>query len=58
VGQLLDPQEPGEGDETWRGCTGYGAKSTREGEAVSSVLTQGLAVYGFALTLPSEPVCQ
>jgi hypothetical protein len=58
VGQLLEPQEPGEGDETWRGCLGYGAKSTREGEAVSSVLTQGLAVYGFALTLPSEPVCQ
>jgi hypothetical protein len=58
VGQLLEPQEPGEGDETWRGCMGYGAKSTREGEAVSSVLTQGLAVYGFALTRPSEPVCQ
>jgi hypothetical protein len=58
VGQLLEPQEPGEGDETWRGCLGYGAKSTREGAAVSSVLTQGLAVYGFALTRPSEPVCQ
>ena len=22
VGQLLEPQEPGEGDETWRGCLG------------------------------------
>jgi hypothetical protein len=58
VGELLQPPEPGKGDEIWRGCLGYGAKSTRDGEAVSSVLTQGLAVYGFALTRPSEPVCQ
>ena len=58
VGEVLDPQEATSGDAIFRGCMGYGAKSTREGEAVSSVLMQGLGVYGFALTRPSEPVCQ
>ena len=58
VGEVLDPQEATAGDAIFRGCMGYGAKSTREGEAVSSVLMQGLGVYGFALTRPSEPVCQ
>ena len=58
VGEVLDQQEASAGDAIFRGCMGYGAKSTREGEAVSSVLMQGLGVYGFALTRPSEPVCQ
>ena len=50
VGEVLDPQEATSGEAIFRGCMGYGAKSTREGEAVSSVLMQGLGVYGFALT--------
>jgi hypothetical protein len=38
-------------------CSGYGAVSTRSGQAVTSILTIGNSVYGFALTRPSEPVC-
>ncbi len=56
VGQLI-PQNDGRGGVSWKGCLGYGAKSMRDGDTVTSILTQGLAVYGFALTRPSEPVC-
>jgi len=38
-------------------CSGYGAVSTRSGQAVTSILTIGNSVYGFELTRPSEPVC-
>ena len=38
-------------------CVGYGATSTREGNAVTSILMTGQSVYGFALTRPSEPIC-
>jgi hypothetical protein len=58
VGEVLQHHEATAGDATWQSCVGYSAKSTHNGEAVSSVLLQGLGVYGFALTLPSEPVCQ
>jgi hypothetical protein len=42
----------------WRRCLGYGAVSIRTAGAVSSIYTFGESVYGFALTAPSEPVCQ
>ncbi len=42
----------------WSRCVGYGAVSIRSGGAVASIYTYGESVYGFALTLPSEPVCQ
>jgi len=56
IGQLLQRfNDPG--DATTPACNGYGAISTRTGETVTSILTSGQAVYGFALTRPSEPVC-
>ena len=42
----------------WSRCIGYGAVSIRHSRTVSSIYTYGDSVYGFALTLPSEPVCQ
>jgi hypothetical protein len=42
----------------WSRCIGYGALSIRRPRVVSSIYTYGESVYGFALTLPSEPVCQ
>jgi hypothetical protein len=42
----------------WSRCIGYGAVSIRRGGSVASIYTYGDSVYGFALTLPSEPVCQ
>ena len=42
----------------WSRCIGYGAVSIRRPGAVASIYTYGDSVYGFALTLPSEPVCQ
>jgi hypothetical protein len=42
----------------WSRCIGYGALSIRRPGVVSSIYTYGESVYGFALTLPSEPVCQ
>jgi hypothetical protein len=38
-------------------CIGYGAMTMRTGSAVTAIYTTGQAVYGFALTRPSEPVC-
>ena len=42
----------------WSRCIGYGAVSIRGAGSVASIYTYGDSVYGFALTLPSEPVCQ
>jgi hypothetical protein len=42
----------------WSRCIGYGAVSIRGTGSVSSIYTFGESVYGFALTLPGEPVCQ
>jgi hypothetical protein len=42
----------------WSRCIGYGAVSIRRAGVVASIYTYGDSVYGFALTLPSEPVCQ
>jgi hypothetical protein len=38
-------------------CVGYGAMSTRKGNVVTSILTNGQSIYGFALTRPAVPVC-
>ena len=43
---------------SWRVCIGYGALSMRKPGIVTSIYTNGEAVYGFALTAPNEPVCQ
>jgi hypothetical protein len=39
-------------------CTGYDALSRREGDVVTTIYTHAGSVYGFALTVPSQPVCQ
>lgn len=43
---------------SWKSCIGYGALSLRAPGVVTSIYTYGESVYGFALTRPSEPVCQ
>jgi hypothetical protein len=58
VGTLLNPFNDPASTSRWVACAGYGAKSTRTGNAITSILTVGESVYGFALTRPSEPVCQ
>jgi hypothetical protein len=56
VGQILG--FPRAGDPQWQSCNGYSAKpATRSGSAVGSILTQGAAVYGFALTRRSVSPC-
>jgi hypothetical protein len=55
VGQILDTFNDPAGKTT--ACPGYGAISTRSANTVTSILTQGQAVYGFALSRPSEPIC-
>jgi hypothetical protein len=56
VGQILG--FPHASDPQWLSCNGYSAKpATRSVTAVASILTQGAAVYGFALTRPSVSPC-
>lgn len=55
LGSLLEQFNNPTGKTT--SCDGYGAVSTRSANAVTSILTNGQSVYGFALTRPSEPVC-
>jgi hypothetical protein len=42
----------------WHRCIGYGAMTMRKGDVVTSIYTTGQVVYGFAITKPSEPICQ
>jgi hypothetical protein len=43
----------------WRTCIGYQAVSRRSANGVvTSIYSDGQTVYGFALTHPSQPVCQ
>ncbi len=57
VGQILN--NPTESGSHWLSCAGYSAKSTETTpNAVTSILTQGAAVYGFALTRPSVSPCR
>jgi hypothetical protein len=55
VGQIFSKFNDPNGRTT--ACVGYGAISSHAPDAVTSILTQGQSVYGFALTRPSEPVC-
>jgi hypothetical protein len=43
----------------WKTCIGYVAMTLkRTASVVTSIYTDGDTVYGFALTHPSQPVCQ
>jgi hypothetical protein len=56
VGQILN--NPSGNEARWLSCAGYSAKPTQvTSQAVTSILTQGAAVYGFALTRPSVSPC-
>jgi hypothetical protein len=57
VNQMLPPAHNSSPSTTQHTCLGYGAVSSSSDGHVTSILTQGLVVYGFALTRPSEPVC-
>ncbi len=59
VGAILANPLPGRGDGSrWQICTGFAARSSEPAHgAVTSILTQGAAVYGFALTRPSISPC-
>jgi hypothetical protein len=57
VGQLLERFNDPTDQSKWQYCGTYGAKSTSTADAVTSILTIGQSVYGFALTRPSESPC-
>jgi hypothetical protein len=43
----------------WKTCIGYVAMTvTKTSSVVTSIYSDGNTVYGFALTHPSQPVCQ
>ena len=58
LGEQIDRVQDLYGTLHWRVCIGYGALSMRKPGVVTSIYTNGEAVYGFALTTPAEPVCQ
>lgn len=58
LGDPADKVQAIYGSLPWSRCIGYGALSIRRTGVVSSIYTYGESVYGFALTLPGEPVCQ
>lgn len=58
VGEEIDRVTDLYGKTGWKVCIGYGAMTMRGDKIISSVYTTGEAVYGFALGLPGEPVCQ
>jgi hypothetical protein len=58
IGELVPRAQELYGRLRWHVCIGYGALSIHTRTAVTSIYTTGEAVYGFALTHPSEPVCQ
>jgi hypothetical protein len=59
VGQMLNPFNDPNDPSKWKSCAGFSAKSApTTGNAVTSILTQGQSVYGFALTRPSISPCQ
>ncbi len=58
VGEVLSSQFDGKSKGKWLSCAGYSAQLTHSsGDSVTSILTQGAAVYGFALTRPSVSPC-
>jgi hypothetical protein len=58
LGEQIDRVVDLYGHLKWRVCIGYGALSMNKPGIVTSIYTNGEAVYGFALTAPNEPVCQ
>jgi hypothetical protein len=58
LGEQIDRVVDLYGHLKWRVCIGYGALSMNRPGIVTSIYTNGEAVYGFALTAPGEPVCQ
>jgi hypothetical protein len=58
VGEQVEKANELYGQLAWHVCTGYGAMSMRNGNTVTSIYTTGENVYGFALTAPTEPICQ
>lgn len=58
LGEQIDRVVDLYGRLNWRVCIGYGALSMTKGGIVTSIYTNGESVYGFALTAPTEPVCQ
>jgi hypothetical protein len=58
MGEQIDKVAELYGSLPWHVCIGYGAMSMRNGNTLTSIYTTGLAVYGFAITAPAEPVCQ
>ena len=58
LGEQIDRVTSLYGHLAWRVCIGYGALSMAKPGIVTSIYTNGEAVYGFALTAPNEPVCQ
>jgi hypothetical protein len=58
VGETIDKAQRLYGRLAWRVCIGYGALSIHRPDAVTSIYTTGEVVYGFALSRPSEPICQ
>jgi hypothetical protein len=58
LGEQIDRVVDLYGHLKWRVCIGYGALSMAKNGTVTSIYTNGEAVYGFALTTPTEPVCQ
>jgi hypothetical protein len=54
VGDVLKVNEH---DGTWMSCNGYSARANPSANAITSILTVGPTVYGFALSRPSESVC-
>jgi hypothetical protein len=58
LGEQIDRVVDLYGHLKWKVCIGYGALSMRKPGIVTSIYTNGEAVYGFALTKPAEPVCQ
>lgn len=58
LGEQIDRVHDIYGALKWRLCIGYGALMMRRPGVVTSIYTNGEAVYGFALTRPYEPVCQ
>ena len=58
VGEQIDKVVRLYGSLGWHVCIGYGAMTMRRGNTVTSIYTTGQAVYGFAITAPTEPICQ
>ena len=57
IGEQVDRIAQLYGKLTWNVCIGYGAMTMRTNSAVTAIYTTGESVYGFALTRPTEPVC-